>query len=144
MQLYSFSLSLRIWHPTIDPDFITRTLGLEPKSSSMVGTPRQTPNGRPLGGVYAESYWWSDPFDRGGYLSADQIAEDILTGLLEVLRPHKKFLLLIQAQGGRSHLEINSFSKRNYSLVLPPDLLIEIAELGLCFVHDVYPYEQNW
>lgn len=144
MQLYSFSLSLRIWHPNIDPTCITRTLGVKPKYSSMAGNPRQTPNGRPLGGIYAESYWCSDPFDRGEYLSADQIAEDVTTGLLEVLRPHKKFLLLIQEQGGRSHLTVNSFSRRNYTLILPPDLLIEIAELSLGFAHDVYPYEQNW
>lgn len=110
----------------------------------MAGSPRQTPKGQQLGGVYSESYWHTDPFNRGEYLSADEIAEDVISDVLELVRPHKQFFLLIQEQGGRLHLQVNSFSKRNYALVLPPKLLVEMAELGLCFVHDVYPYEQNW
>lgn len=121
-----------------------KTLGLQPTHSSMAGKRRQTRKGRLLGGVYAESYWSTDVFNRGEYLSVDEIAEDVISGALELVRPHKKFLLLIQEQGGRSHLQVSSFSKRNYAMVLPPDLLVEIAGLGLCVVHDVYPYEQNF
>ena len=144
MQRYSFSIALRIWHPNIDPAVITGKLGLPSKYSATAGQPRQTPNRRPLSGAHAESYWHSDPFERGEYSSTDEIAEDALAEVLEVLNPHKQFLLLLREQGARLHLQVSSFSGRNYALELSPQFLAGCAELGLSVVHDVYPYAQNW
>ena len=144
MQRYSFSIALRIWHPNIDPAVITGKLGLQPKHSATAGQLRQTPKGRPLNGTHAESYWHSDPFDRREYSSADEIAEDALAEVLEALRPHKQFLHLLREQGARLHLQVSSFSGRNYALELSPQFLAGCAELGLSVVHDVYPYAQNW
>lgn len=144
MQRYSFSIALRIWHPNIDPAVITGKLGLQSKHSATAGQPRQTPKGQPLAGTHAESYWHSDPFERGEYSSADEIAEDALAEVLEALRPHKQFLLLLREQGARLHLQISSYSNRNYTVELSPQLLAGCAELGLSVVHDIYPYAQNW
>lgn len=143
MQLYSYSLALRIWHPSIDPAVISRKLSLLPKHTSTAGRPRQTPNGRVLGGNYAESFWHSDPFALGEYSSTDDAAEDALAEVTKVLQPHKPFLLLLREQGARLHLQISSFSKRNYALELSPDFLAECSALGLSIVHDVYPCTQN-
>jgi hypothetical protein len=143
MQLYSYKLNFRIWHPSIDPQIVSKTLGLEPSHSCMAGQPRTTPKGRLLGGIHAESHWSADPFNRGEYLSSDDAAEDALSAVLELLRPHKQFLLLLQGQGGRLVLQVSSFSARNYAIVLPPDLLMEMAELGISLAHDVYPYPQR-
>lgn len=41
-------------------------------------------------------------------------------------------------------LQISSFSARNYAIVLPPDLLMEMAALGISWAHDVHPYAQSW
>lgn len=144
MQRYSFSIALRIWHPNIDPSVITGKLGMPSKYSATAGQARQTPNGRPLSGTHAESYWHSDPFERGEYSSTDEIAEDALADVLAVLRPNKQFLLLLREQGARLHLQVSSFSGRNYALELSPEFLAGCAELGLSVVHDVYPYAQNW
>ncbi len=144
MQDYKFSIALRIWHPSIDPQVITKKLGLQPKFTAFAGQLRQTPNGRPLGGTYAESYWSSDPFGRGEYSSTDNRAEDALAEVLEVLRPHKQFLLLLREQDARIYLQVSSFSGRNYNLELSPQFLASCVELGLSVVHDVYPYAQNW
>lgn len=143
MQRFSYSLALRIWHPNIDPAVITGKLSLEPKHAYASGRPRQTPNGRLLGGNHAESYWHSDPFARGEYSSTDDAAEDALADVTEVLQPHKQFLLLLREQGARLHLQISSFSRRNYTLELSPDFLAECSALGLSVVHDVYPCAQN-
>jgi len=144
MQRYSFSIALRIWHPNIDPILITSKLGLQPKYSSTAGHPRQTPKGRSLSGVHAESYWHSDPFGRGEYSSTDDLAEDALADVLDVLKPQKQFLLLLREQGARLHLQVSSFSGRNYAFELSPLFLAGCAELGLSFVHDVSPYAQHW
>ncbi|MDQ3060236.1 MAG: DUF4279 domain-containing protein [Pseudomonadota bacterium] len=144
MQRYLFSIALRFWHPSIDPALITGKLGLKAKYSSTAGKPRQTPQGRPLSGLHAESYWHSDPFERGEYSSTDELAEDALAAVVDVLKPHKQFLLLLREQGARLHLQVSSFSGRNYSLELSPEFLASSAELGLSVVHDVYPYAQTF
>ena len=143
MQSYTFSVALRIWHPNIDPDLISSTLSLEAKHSAKAGTQRVTPRGQPLSGTHQESYWHSDPFKRGEYASTDDLAEDVLAEVLNYLMPHKEFLLALLSQGARLHLQIVSFSMRNYAFELPPQLLSQFASLGLSFVHDVYPCAQG-
>jgi hypothetical protein len=143
VQLYSYSLALRIWHPSIDPVVITKKLSITPKHAYMAGRPRQTPNGRLLGGNHAQSYWHADPFAAGEYSSTDEIAEDALADVTKALQPHRHFLLLLREQGARLHLRISSFSRRNYALELSPDFLAECSALGLSIVHDVYPCSQN-
>lgn len=143
MQSYSFSVALRIWHPNIDPEVISRNLQLKAKHSALAGAERVTPNGRKLDGTYAESYWHSDPLERGEYASTDGIAEDALSDVLEVLGPKKAFLLLLREQGARIHLQVTSFGHRNYALELSPTFLANCVELGMSFVHDVYPCAQG-
>lgn len=48
---------LRIKHPTLDPDTITETLGLEPEECIKVGTSASKTGGRRL---HSESYWIAD------------------------------------------------------------------------------------
>jgi hypothetical protein len=143
MQSYSFSVSLRIWHPNIAPSTITLTLGLNPDFVSTAGEARRTPKGRLLSGTYAESYWCSRAFNDGEQSSLDEAAEDVLVSALDILSPHKAFLRLLREQGARLNLEVSSFGGRNYALELSPLLLTKCAELGLSIVHDVYAVAQN-
>ena len=144
MQDFSFVVALRIWHPDIDPDVISATLGLMPRHQSRAGEPRTTSKGRLLGGVHAESHWSTDPFDHGEYLSHEDQVEDIFFDVLEVLEPRKEFLCALRDQGARLHLQVSTHSNRNYALVFAPELLRRCSELGLSLVHDAYPYPQNW
>lgn len=143
MQSYTFSVALRIWHPTADPDVISRTLGLKANYSAMAGAERTTPKGRKLAGTHAESYWHSDPFDRGEYSSTDDLVEDVLADVMELLLPKKAFLSLLREQGARVHIQVSSFSNRNYAFELSPTLLATCSELGVSIVHDVYPCRQG-
>lgn len=144
MQRYSFTVALRIWHPSIDPALISGNLGLKPQRLCQAGEARRTPKGTLLTGAYPESYWHCYPFDVREYSSTDQIAADVLTDVLEILEPHKPFLLLLREQGARIHLQVSSFSARNYALELSPHMLLRSAELGISIVHDVFPSAQNW
>ena len=144
MQNYTYSLTVRMWHPSIDPAAITEELGATPKRACAVGERRKTPKGQPLGGVYAETYWWTTPFERDEYLSTDNLAVDALDDVLQWLAPHKSFLQRLRSGGGRIILEVSSYSGRNYAIVFPPEFLAKCADLGLSLAHDVYPYAQNW
>jgi hypothetical protein len=90
-----------------------------------------------LDGVYQESYWSADPFSRGEYSSTDNLAEDTLAEVLQFLAPHRSFLQRLRSEGARLHLQVSSFSGRNYAFEFPPELLAKCADLGLSFVHDV-------
>ena len=61
MHPYTYKVSLRIFHPTIDPQVITDTLSLQPSTIHKVGERRATPTGTLLDGHYDQSYW-SSPF----------------------------------------------------------------------------------
>lgn len=53
----SCSVSLRIRHPSCDPDDITKELGLTPEHSWARGEPRRSEGGLQLGGARHDSYW---------------------------------------------------------------------------------------
>jgi hypothetical protein len=140
MQNYSYSIDLRIWHPSIKPGEITSALGIQPNAFCEAGQPRKTPKGTPLEGVYRESYWNADPFNRGEYSSTDDLAEDALAEVLQLIEPHKAFIHRLRHEGARVLVQVSSFSGRNYALELPPELLGRFAALGVGLAHDVYPY----
>lgn len=52
-----FSLSLRIRHPSLDPDDISREFGMEPQHCFRAGDPRPSRSNLAPPTAYAESYW---------------------------------------------------------------------------------------
>jgi Domain of unknown function (DUF4279) len=144
MQNFSFVITLKIWHPNIDPTHISTALEIVPHHHSRAGDARVTPKGRPLGGVYAESFWSADPFDHGEYQSREDQVEDIFMEVIELLVPKKAFLHSLHEQGATMLLQISTHSNRNYALVFPPDLLRQCSELQIGFAHDAHPYPQIW
>jgi hypothetical protein len=138
MQNYSYYLYLKIWHPAIRPEVITKELGIKPRHTCMVGEQRSTPKGNKLDGLYRESYWVADPFGRDEYLSTEELAEDSLVEVISYLCPYEKFLNTLCEEGGRIHLTLSTVSNRNYAIEVSPDVLLLISRLGMSFVHDVY------
>lgn len=137
MQRYSYILDLQIKHPTLDPDLVSRTLGLEPKRSWRVGESRKTPKGTLLEGVHSEGYWSANPFLYGWRESTDAQIEDAVEELVTFLEPHRDFLMGI-SQGGVIRVWVSSQSIRNYAFELSPKMLARLSSLGATFVHDVY------
>src|SRR5579862_7385080 len=64
-----YQLSLHVRHPSVDPDEISRELGLEATESFRAGEPRQSRSGVAATAVHPETYWvavvdpmvWSAP-----------------------------------------------------------------------------------
>jgi len=64
-----FQLSLHVRHPSVDPEEISRELGLEATESFRAGEPRHSRSGVAAAAVHAETYWvavldpmvWSAP-----------------------------------------------------------------------------------
>ncbi len=143
MQNYTFKLSLRIWHPTIDPEEISKNLAISPNRSWKVGSQGQTPKGTVLKGKYTESYWNADPFEHGKYSSSNSKAEDIINKLVQKLDCQKEFLHLLRQQGAKIIIQVSSFGEGNYAIDLSPNTLKKITELNVGFAHDVYSCEQH-
>jgi hypothetical protein len=137
MRLYSHILDLRIWHPTLDPDSVTRTLNLQPQTAWRAGEPRRTPKGTLLQGVRSEGYWSTNPFSYGWRDSTDALLEDAIEELLSFLEPHREFLQEVSREGA-VRIWASTQSKRNYAVELTPSMLARVASLGATFVHDVY------
>lgn len=93
MQLYSHILDLRISHHALDPDVVTRSLGMEPQHAWRAGDPRKTPKGTLLAGTRSTGYWAANPFSYGWRESTDALVEDALEELVTFLEPHRDFLM---------------------------------------------------
>ena len=138
MQVYSHELSIRISHPLLDPDEVSRVLGFSPEYAWRTGDERRTPKGTLLQGTRKEGYWSCDPFDYGWRPSGDALVEDALEELVTALEPHREFLTNL-SQGGTVRLWACTQSNRNLAIELTPTMLSRLAVLGATFVHDVYP-----
>ena len=144
MQKYNYSIRLRIWHPSIHPDVISKTLQIGPNNIFIVGEPRRTPKGALLEGTYNTNYWSAYPSDVRDCFSGDVKAEDSLNSIIEALQNHTSFFGDILASGGKALLEICSYGNENYAFVFPPKLLKKCVAANLSLVVDVYPVQQNW
>ena len=144
MQLYSFIVELRIWHPSIDPEIISIQLNITPHIQYKAGERRRTRSGTILDGTWRESHWNAEVFEYGWSMSSDREVEDIVAEAVEALKPHRDFLVSLRTGGGRLLLQVSSHSSRNYALELSPGLMEDLCSLGVGFAHDVYPCQQNY
>lgn len=139
MNPYSYSISLRVRHPTADLEDFGSDLALKPKFSWRAGEPRLTPKGVALTGVRSESYW-SAPLIRDGKLrSGDQPLEDELATVIAQLSPARETFVRIRAEGGDVELFIGIFCDGNCGFTLGPHLLSRIGALDVTLALDVYP-----
>ncbi|MGH9644757.1 MAG: hypothetical protein ACRD3Q_20320 [Terriglobales bacterium] len=112
-------MSLRIRHPSMDPEEISRGLGIAPEHSFQAGQPR---SGGARGAVHTESYWIGilkpispvdlSPFvDQRARMAQKQLDAARLSltwalslGAARVLASHKDLLRRIRAEGGEARL----------------------------------------
>lgn len=136
---YPFQLSLRIRHPSIDPEEISQRLGIDAEHSFRAGEPRDAGRST-VAPVHAESYWLGtlDParlllgtaFD----LSAKplpEISRAIAFGVLDttltvltgtVLVRHRDFFHQLQAEGGEVRLIVALSARKARGFTLTPHL----------------------
>ena len=131
---YRFKISLRLRHPTADLSACTNEFGLAPFRQWTVGEARTSPRGKPLDGLWEDSYW-TTPLD----VQADEDLERALDRTAQWLAPHAPFLALHRASGGTTSLFIGLFLEGfNAGFALPPSLLAGYAALDVALELDLY------
>ncbi|MFI4973514.1 MAG: DUF4279 domain-containing protein [Caulobacterales bacterium] len=134
---YTYSVSLRLEHPSRSPCEITTALRLAPSRAWSFGAPRQTRKGSSLTGVYRETYWTAR-LESGS--SADRDLSDTIGAILDRLEDRRAFLREFAQTGGRSELFVGwFFDDGNSGDVLGHDLLGRLADFRLDLSFDVYP-----
>jgi hypothetical protein len=145
-QSYSFQLSLRIRHPSIDPASISRELQLEPEHSFRAGDPRESARSAAVTQVHVDSYWLAT-LDPASLLADTALAPRIgpqthaialsevdlaLTILVTtVLRRHIEFFRRIESEGGEVRLIVAISARKTRGFTLTPHLSRALSELRI-------------
>ena len=138
MSEYEFTISLRIRHPTVEPDRITKALGIEPQHTWKAGDPRRDPGGEELEGDYRESYWMGRLMEAPQLSSGRLSVESVLQRTLDQLRRSQEFLDELHTNGGVAELQVSLFARENFRLELPADSLALLSRLRVSVVLDVH------
>jgi hypothetical protein len=136
---YYFRISVRVWHPSIQPELITHALNLPPKRQWLVGSPRATPKGNLLEGIYAESYWCADISGEDPVNADETCLEDALVDGLSRLQAASAFLKSVREAKGRAEFLVGLYGRWNFGFEFSPDLLAKFSEIGLALSLDIYP-----
>lgn len=127
---FSYSMSLRVRHPSLDPALLTETLHLEPLHSWRAGEPRRSVTGTALGGDHRESYW-AAPLPGQAVGSADFPLEMFLAQQLVQLNRHREFLSRLQNENAQISLLIEFTPVENTVLTLSPNVSRKLADLNI-------------
>jgi hypothetical protein len=138
-----FTVSLRIRHPSIDPDEITRTLGIQPQHSWKAGDTRRAAQGQRLEGNYRESYWIGEFRELDAGLRGVVATEAVLLQAVVLLRRSQPFLSRLQADGGTVELFVEVVGSSEFTLGLSPQLLSLLSRSGLAVVVNVHAETQT-
>jgi len=134
MNLDTFTVSLSIRHPSIDPREITRALGFEPQHSWKAGDTRCTAQGRPLDGSYHESYWTSEFRELDASLRGVVDAEAVLLQAVVQLRRSQAFFSRLESEGATVELLVEVGGGGDFTFSLSPQLISMLARSGFSLV----------
>jgi hypothetical protein len=144
---YPFQLSLRIRHPSIDPEEVSRRLGIEAEHSFRAGAPREASRST-VAPVHAESYWLAtlDPAtllldtDLGMKLALSPQAHTMALGAVDsalavlitsVLRRHADFFRQLQSEGGEVRLIVALSARKTRGFTVTPQLGKAFSDLKI-------------
>jgi hypothetical protein len=127
---FSYSVSLRARHPTLDLKVLTERLRLEPAHSWLAGEPRRSQSGNPLGGQHRESYWSASlPAQMTGPNSMP--LELFFSQQVLQLARHREFLNQLQSDGGELSLLVELSPVANASLTFSAATARKLADLNI-------------
>lgn len=131
----SCSITLRVRHPSLDPDTITRTLGVKPDHFWGCGQPRRSAAGAKLSGKHRDTYWsailpetLSQHLPSYGNWAAD--AGALLTRHLLQLKRHRAFFDQIRNEGGDACLVVELVPQTE-TFRLDAAVIRQLSDLGL-------------
>jgi len=129
----SFTVSLRIWHPTYSSQTIAQAIGLQPKFSQSVGELRTNPAGKSLEGASKETYCSFPLKEKTPGYFIDGIS-DLLPGLIG----SKNYFQELKVSGGRLELFIGVFADESSGFTLDTDGMLALAALNLALSVEFY------
>jgi hypothetical protein len=127
---FSYSVSLRVRHPTLDLNVLTDKLRLEPAHSWTAGEPRRSQSGSPLGGQHRESYW-SAPLPAQMTGPNSMPIELFFSQQVIQLARHRDFLCKLQSDGGEVSLLVEISPVANASLSFSAATARKLADLNI-------------
>jgi len=131
---YRFKISLRFRHPRMELSNCSSEFGLVPTRQWSVGKKRTSPRGKPLEGLWDESYW-TTPLE----IESDEAIETALNRIAQWLGHHTPFLSTHRISGGSAVLFIGLFLEGfSCGFSLEPSLLAQYTSLGVALEFDVY------
>jgi hypothetical protein len=127
---FSYSVSLRVRHPTLNLGVLTDKLRLEPAHSWTAGEPRRSQTGAPLGGKHRDSYWSAPlPAQMDGQNSMP--LELFFSQQVLQLGRHREFLNKLQSDGGEVSLLVEISPVANASLTFSSATARKLADLNI-------------
>jgi hypothetical protein len=153
---HPFQISLRVRHPSVDPETISRELKVEPEHSFKAGEPRESASGIAAAALHGETYWLgclnasntSSPL--GGFSGTRaRIARERMQGaglesltmaldasVIAFLRPHAEFIRRLQCEEGQVSLIIEISTHSLSGFTLSPTFTRTLYELGISLEFD--------
>lgn len=133
MTIDTFSVSLRIWHPTTAAETLTKMLDLKSSVVNSVGSARATPRGNLLGGVYKDTYCSFRMIEK-----APGSFTDALATLFVQLKTNEQNFSKILTEGGRSEIYVGVFAESSTGFTVSMDHMRTLADLSLDLSVEVY------
>src|SRR5688572_3729269 len=120
MYNFTYSVSFRVRHPSLDLSHLTRELGIAPRAGWNAGERRQYGSDG-TGNTHAESYWMHR-FESDKSVSLAECLDRIVSELAK----HQKLFEDIDSSGGSLELFVGWFADANSGTLFPYPLLIKL------------------
>jgi hypothetical protein len=129
-----YRIRLLIHHPTVDPERITKTLGLSPQHSAIAGTVRKGPKGAILPGLHKTSAW-----SHSYRIERHRLFFSEIVKMIDRLEPHKALLTELADSGGYLSLIVDLPGDVNLGSDLGWRDMARLADLHIDLGVEVYP-----
>jgi hypothetical protein len=129
-----FSLQVRLTHPSIDPEVISRALRREADVMWKAGDERRTPTGQRLPGTRKETYW-----SRSHRVARQRRFFDAVSSVANQLADKAEFFRDFHQSGGEATLVVDLPGDVNIGDVMSAANLRLIAEAGFGLGIEVFP-----
>jgi hypothetical protein len=127
---FSYAVSLRVRHPTLNPNVLTDKLRLEPSHTWVAGEPRRSQSGSPLGGTHRDSYW-SAPLPAQPMGTNTMPLELFLSQQVLQMTRHREFFCNLRNDGGEISLLVELVPVTNASLTFSSATARKLADLNM-------------
>ncbi len=122
----TYNVSFRLKHPRMPVDEISRRLGSKPDRGWTAGDPRTTPRGRPLAGLWKDSYWAKRVKSRTDLRPDEAIAQHLAS-----MSQHLRFFASVVRAGGWVEYYLSCESTGAVGVLFEPALLRELGRMHI-------------